>query len=80
MHSKSSILAVNVFMVGLNSGSMAQDSGDDTPANTVTVGEPAPDFTIEGEDGTFSLSDLRSGKTAEPSGKNAVVVFVRAHW
>lgn len=45
-------------------------------AMTPAVGEPAPDFTIQGIDGkTFTLSDrLGDGE------RNVVLLFSRAHW
>lgn len=45
-------------------------------ANTVTAGQPAPDFVATGIDGKpFKLSEKLSG-----SDKNIVLLFSRAHW
>lgn len=45
-------------------------------ANTVTVGQPAPDFVVIGVDGKpFKLSEKLSG-----GDKNIVLLFSRAHW
>jgi hypothetical protein len=45
------------------------------PETSVTLGKPAPDFTVTGIDGkTFQLSD----KTK--AGKHVALMFSRAHW
>ena len=50
-------------------------AAEDPPAApSITVGKPAPDFTVTGPDGKdFKLSDFR-GKS------HLVIVFGRAHW
>ena len=53
-----------------------QDGAALPPADTgrVSVGSPAPDFTLESKDGgTVTLSQFR-GK------KNIILVFYRGHW
>jgi cytochrome oxidase Cu insertion factor (SCO1/SenC/PrrC family) len=45
-----------------------------TDLNRIKIGEPAPDFTLENQDGkNVSLSGYRGNK-------NVVLVFYRGHW
>jgi cytochrome oxidase Cu insertion factor (SCO1/SenC/PrrC family) len=45
-----------------------------TDLNRIKIGEPAPDFTLQKQDGrNVSLSDYRGQR-------NVVLVFYRGHW
>ena len=61
-----------LLMAGLllPTAALAQHAG-----GKVSVGKPAPDFTVTGIDGkSFKLSDITA------TGKNVVLIFSRAHW
>lgn len=60
------------FLIAFASLSLA--SAKEVPPPAITVGKPAPDFTVTKPDGgDLKLSDFR-GKS------HLVIVFGRAHW
>jgi hypothetical protein len=64
------ILTIGSCLLWLGGTSLAADS-----VQEVTLGSPAPDFTVTGIDGKdFRLSDKMA------NGKNIVLMFSRAHW
>lgn len=72
-------LAVTLCLFSTMAGQ--ESSQNDQATNAVALGEPAPDFSIEGDnDIPLTLSDYRANKSAADEGQNVVVVFVRAHW
>jgi cytochrome oxidase Cu insertion factor (SCO1/SenC/PrrC family) len=77
---KRSFFFLSLFVLLLAQPTMAQLGPKDganlppTDLQRIKVGEPAPDFTLQNQQGkTVSLSDYR-GK------KKIVLVFYRGHW